>query len=163
MVSRIHPQSQLPDHGICQRHGLPGFSHNYSESWEAYQKTENFLFLAACFTECRRLGWSIPGPLLDALNHHFTSVSAASDIHQARHALGVGTTRDGGENQYRQAHEQADKEELQHLFDAVAAFGVNRIGDQIKAIAKLTGRTEAAIKQAYYRHVEKVTPPPDDS
>jgi hypothetical protein len=141
--------------GVCNQHGLPGLSHTYSSAWSSYQKYNSFIYLVECFRECRRLKWPLPEALLSEMDQHFDKLTSAEHVDDARRALGVGTSPCGGEVQFDRAIDQANHDQLCHYFDAVRGFGVAKLTDQIAAVAKLTGRTEGAIKAAYYRNIAK--------
>ena len=109
------------------------------------------MFLAVCFTECRKNGWTPPEPLLAAMESHLADLLSAGNINDARSCLGVGVALDGSEDQYRQAIWQANDDNLIALFDDLQSLGFTRRNVQIRMIAGFTGRTYQAIKQHFYR------------
>ena len=141
--------------GICRKHGLPGISHTYASAWASYQKYNSFLYLVECFQECRRLKWPLPEPLLAEMEKHFAGVMSADNGKDARLALGVGTSQDGGEVQFPSAIHQADADNMLGLFEDLQVLGITKRKDQFRMIAGFTGRTANAIKTKFHRITKK--------
>lgn len=69
---------------------------SYQLHLDLYNENGLFFHVMACFSLCREAGKPLPEDLLAVIEDHFNEALSADDDKQARIALGVGHSGDGG-------------------------------------------------------------------